>query len=346
VRAGIRDERAFAEAMAVDRFRGTPGDRLLTGLRGKDVMLVFVESYGRVAVQGSSFSPQVDHTLDGGTRRLAAAGFRSRSAFLTSPTFGAASWLAHSTLQSGLWVDSQGRYDQLLTRDRLTLSSAFGRAGWRTVSDVPANTRPWPEGASFYHFDKLYDAGNVGYRGPVFGYATMPDQYTLSAFRRNELTAPHHRPVMAEIDLESSHHPWAPLPHLVDWKAVGDGAVYDGMPERGQSADVVFRDPNLVRAAYGESIRYTWHSLVSFVRTYPDPDLVLVVLGDHPPHTYVSGSDAGHDVPISVIAHDPAVMRRIHAWGWERGLRPGPSAPVWPMDSFRDRFLTAYGPRH
>ena len=35
----------------------TPGDQLLTGLRGKDVLLVFVESYGKVAVEGSSLSP-------------------------------------------------------------------------------------------------------------------------------------------------------------------------------------------------------------------------------------------------------------------------------------------------
>jgi hypothetical protein len=24
-------------------------------------------------------------------------------------------------------------------------------------------------------------------------------------------------------------------------------------------------------------------------------------------------------------------------------MNPGPDAPVWPMDAFRDRFLTAYG---
>ena len=26
-------------------------------------------------------------------------------------------------------------------------------------------------------------------------------------------------------------------------------------------------------------------------------------------------------------------------------MLPGPHAPVWPMDAFRDRFLTAYGPQ-
>jgi hypothetical protein len=48
-------------------------------------------------------------------------------------------------------------------------------------------------------------------------------------------------------------------------------------------------------------------------------------------------------VPISVIAHDRRVLDRISSWGWDPGLRPGTDAPVWRMDSFRDRFLTAFG---
>ena len=72
-------------------------------------------------------------------------------------------------------------------RDRLTLSDAFKRAGWRTVGDVPSNNRTWPQGTSFYHYDKLYDRRNVGYRGPKFSYASMPDQYVLAALQRLEL---------------------------------------------------------------------------------------------------------------------------------------------------------------
>ena len=103
--------------------------------------------------------------------------------------------------------------------------SARWRAGWRTVDDVPSNYQDWSVGRSFYNYDKIYDRRNVGYRGPSFSYAAMPDQYVLSALRQRELAAPHHRPVMAEIDLVSSHTPWAPLPHMVDWNAVGDGTV-------------------------------------------------------------------------------------------------------------------------
>jgi hypothetical protein len=231
-----------------------------------------------------------------------------------------------------------------MASDRSTLSQAFQRAGWRAVSDVPSDEQDWPEGKSFYHYDKAYDARNVGYAGPKFSYASMPDQYTLAALRRLELAPADRAPVMAEIDLVSSHTPWAPLPRLVDWNALGDGSVFAPMPALGASPSVVWRDRARVRAAYGQSIEYSLSSLISFVQTYHDDNLVLIVLGDHQPATIVSGSSAGRDVPISIIAHDPAVLNRISGWGWQDGLRPRPDAPVWPMDAFRDRFLSAYGP--
>ncbi|MDQ6641808.1 MAG: CDP-alcohol phosphatidyltransferase family protein, partial [Actinomycetota bacterium] len=327
---------------AHDRLRGVPAARLLTGLRGKDVLFVFVESYGRVAVQGSAFSPGVDAVLADGTRRLRAAGFSARSAFLTSPTFGGISWLAHSTLQSGLWVDSQQRYDALLASNRVTLSNAFRRAGWRTVDDVPANTQDWPQGA-FYHYDKIYDSRNVGYAGPRFGYPAMPDQYTFDALHRLELGQPKRKPVMAEIDLVSSHTPWSQTPHLIDQKRIGDGSAFDGMPQQGLSTSVVWRSAASVRVAYGKSIEYSLSALFSFATTYGDKNLVMVVLGDHQPATIVSGENSGHDVPISVIAHDRTVLDRISGWRWQDGMRPNPDAPVWRMDNFRDRFLNAFG---
>jgi hypothetical protein len=339
----VRDQQRF-NAATRDPYADIPASDLLTGLRGKDVIVAFVESYGRVAVQDPALSARVGATLDAGTRRLRAAGWSFRSAFLTSPTFGGLSWLAHSTLQSGLWVDDQRRYDDLVGSDRATLSSAFRRAGWRTVADVPSNTQDWPEGTSFYHYDTIYDARNVGYAGPRFGYASMPDQYILSAFQHLELANPQHAPVMAEIDLVSSHTPWAPLPDLLDWGRVGDGSVFDTMDRRGPSPEAVWRDPRDLRAAYGQSIEYSLNTLVSFVQMQHDDNLVLIVLGDHQPATIVSGPGASHDVPITIIAHDPAVTNRISRWGWQEGMGPGPDAPVWPMDAFRDRFLSAYSP--
>ena len=341
VRAGLHDRQAFAAEAAVDAFGDTPDEKLLTGLRGKDVIVSFVESYGRDAVEDPALAPQVDAVLDEGTRRLKAAGFASRSAFLTSSTAGGGSWLAHATFHSGLWINNQQRYRSLVASDRLTLSRAFRRAGWRTVGVEPGTTYAWPEGA-FYGYDRIYDAHHLGYRGPHFSWSTMPDQYALSAFERFEGGKRDRGPLMAEITLTSSHNPWTPVPRLIDWKDVGDGSVFGPMAAAGDPPGVVWRDRARVRTQYRRSIEYSLGSLISYVETYGDDDLVLVFLGDHQPAPIVTGADAGRDVPVTIVARDPAVLDRISGWGWQDGLNPGPHAPVWRMDAFRDRFLTAF----
>ena len=343
VQSGLAAQRILAREIPRDRFASTPGDQLLTGLRGKDVLLLFVESYGQVAVQGSSFSPGVNAVLDRGTEQLEARGFSSRSAFLSSSTFGGLSWLAHATLQSGIRIGTQRGYNQLVKSDRVTLSRAFGRAGWRTVVGAPANKRTWPEGKSFYRYDEIYDRRNVGYRGPGFGVSPMPDQYVLQALHDRELARRDRPPLFAEVDLISSHAPWTQIPQLIPWEDVGDGSIFHRVPEAQSTEASLFGDAKRARRAYGLSIEYTMRTIISFVQRYADDETVVVLVGDHQPATLVSGEDATHDVPISVIARDPKVIGRIAGWNWQGGLHPSPEAPVWPMSAFRDRFLTAFG---
>jgi len=83
---------------------------------------------------------------------------------------------------------------------------------------------------------------------------------------------------------------------------------------------------------------------VSYVENYGDPNLVLVFLGDHQPAPIVTGQGASRDVPITIVAKDPKVLDRISSWNWTPGLRPAPTAPVARMDTFRNRFMTTFGP--
>jgi hypothetical protein len=338
----LRDERRFELALRrADPEARVPAADLLTGLRGKDVIIAFVESYGQVAVHRTSFSAGVDAVLRRGAASLARAGWSTRSAWVTSPSYGGVSQLSHSTLQSGLWVNTELRYAELVASRRFTLSDAFNKAGWRTVSDSPEDDYTWSSGTSFYHFDKLYDRRNVGYRGPAFSYASMPDQYTLAEFQRRELT-PGHKPVMAEIDLVSSHTPWAPLPSMVPWNKVGNGSIFDSMPARSQSPVTVWRSASTVRQFFGRSLQYSLRTLTSWVIEARDPNLVLILLGDEQPASIISGNRANHQVPISIVARDPSVFRRIASWHWQDGLVPGHFAPLEPMDAFRNQFLGAF----
>ncbi|TXC95883.1 sulfatase [Streptomyces sp. ISID311] len=344
VSATLKDERDFAKQAATDPYHSTPGSRLLTGLRGKDVIFTFIESYGRSAVQDPLMAPGVDAVLAKGTKRLRAAGYSARSGWLTSATYGGSSWLGHSTFLSGLWIDNQQRYRTVTAGDHLTLTKAFQRTGaWRTVGIMPGVTKGWPE-ASWYGLDHVYDSRELGYKGPKFSWSTMPDQYSLSAFQRLEHGRPHDKPLMSEIILTSSHNPWAPLPKTLPWNKVGDGSVYNSVEKAGKNPVDVWQQTDRVRTEYGKSIQYSLNSLISYVEKYGNKNTVLVFLGDHQPVAKVSGDHASRDVPVALVAHDPDVLKRISNWHWTPSLNPGHQAPVWRMDTFRDRFLKAYGP--
>jgi hypothetical protein len=65
-----------------------------------------------------------------------------------------------------------------------------------------------------------------------------------------------------------------------------------------------------------------------------------MVLGDEQPSRVVSR--ANHEVPMTIIAHDPKVLSRISSWDWTKGMLPSPTAPDWLMSAFRNRFFKAF----
>ena len=141
----------------------------------------------------------------------------------SSSTFGGGSWLAHATLQSGVWIDSPSRYSALIASQRLTLASAFQRAGWSTVADVPATHGAWPEGSSLYRYEKILDRDNLVYHGPKFGFSPMPDQYALQALQKLELAKRNRRPVYSEIDSPPATSPGRAFRH----SSPGTGSATD-----------------------------------------------------------------------------------------------------------------------
>ncbi|MFI6559533.1 sulfatase [Streptomyces sp. NPDC050534] len=345
VRDGLGDADVFKKQMAVDAYAKTPPSQLLTGLRGKDVMFTFIESYGRVAIDDPTMGPELDKTLKEGDARLKSAGFAARSGWLRSPVTGAGSWLAHSTFLSGLWIKNQQRYRTLTTSKRATLTSYFQKTGaWRTVGIVPGVRKSWPEG-KYFGLDHIYDSTHLGYEGPYFSWTPVPDQFSLEAFQKLEHGKKNRGPIMAEIILASSHNPWSPIAHTIDWKDLGNGKVFYKIKKEGTNPTQVWKSAKRVRTEYRKAIQYSLDSLTQWMQRYGDKNTVLVFLGDHQPVPTVTGGTANHDVPVTIVAHDPKVLDRVSNWGWTEGLKPADKAPEWTMNKFRDRFMTAYGPQ-
>jgi hypothetical protein len=332
---------AFETAIAKDRFRDQPADRLLGRLKGADVLLMFVESYGRSALDQPRYGELLVPRLAAFEQGLAARGLLAASGWLISPTVGGQSWLAHGTLESGLWIADQSRYEVLMHSERLTLTRAFARAGYRTVALKPAINRPWPEGERL-GFAKIYAAADLGYAGKPYNWVTMPDQYTLAVLERAE-RAGAARPLFAEVSLISSHAPWTPIaPVLEDWSAIGDGRVFSRWADQGDPPEVVWRDPERVREQYALALDYVLGVLASYAANFVDGRTLLILTGDHQSAPLITGKGAPRDVPIHVVSGDAALLAPFVEWGFVPGMRPSPAAPARRMDAFRDFFLEAF----
>jgi hypothetical protein len=336
----LADLDSFQPSLDADPYANTPPQALFSQLRGKDVLVVFIESYGRTVFDRPDYAAHIRPLLAQGSANLAARGVAIRSAFLRSPTYGGISWLAHGTLLSGLWINSQSRYDRLVISRRASLNRLFQRAGWRTLAVQPAHTLPWPQG-HYFGYDRIYAAQDLAYRGAPFNWITMPDQYTLAAVQKLERPPGPRQPIMAELALISSHAPWTPLPRLLDWQQVGDGSVFSQARD-GASPKAVWQDTARIREQYRKSIEYVLATLVSFVKTYGDDKLVILILGDHQPVSFVTGDSPNHEVPVHLLSRDQNVIDAIASWHWTPGLIPAPDAPIWGMDALRDKFIRAF----
>lgn len=336
-RATLADLRAFEAAAARDPWAGT-GQKL--DLIDRDVILVFVESYGRTSLETPLFADLHRATLARGEAELAARGLTMASGLVASPTRGGQSWLAHATLANGLWIDGQTRYGAALASGRQTLFHLAREAGFHTAAVMPQITLDWPESAVM-GFDTVLAAADLGYAGRNFNWVTMPDQFTYAAMdrllrdRRQD-----GRHLFIQLATGSSHAPWVPVPEMVDWEAIGDGRLFDEMAAAGDPPDVVWRDRDRVRAQYRLAVDYALQAVLGYAARHAENPPLMIVLGDHQAAGFVA-LDERPDVPIHVIG--PAhLVARAADWGLTPGLLPQEDVPVIRMDRLRDMILGTF----
>lgn len=336
VHQSIVDQRQFQVELLRDNVLDNtpPGFRRLAGL---DVIVLFVESYGRGYVDAERFREAARTRLQSVEQTITESGLAARSGWLTSPIRGGRSWLAHATFQSGLEIDNQARFDRLITTDRASLSSLFSQAGWRSVGLMPAIQFSWPEG-SWYGFEDLRDSRQLGYAGERFGYATMPDQYTLSHFEHTVRRADQ-RPSMTTMALVSTHAPWTPIPQKIDWDSIGDGSVFDGSLRSGEPVSWKYRDK--VQGMYAKALDYTLDVIGEFAARYAK-DALIIIVGDHQPPPVINGWGKSGDVPIHIIARDPQLLDLLPAEFWTPGMLPDQTVGSQRMSTIRHTLSTVF----
>ncbi|HSD53146.1 MAG TPA: sulfatase-like hydrolase/transferase, partial [Burkholderiales bacterium] len=313
----------------------------LERVRGADVFVIFVESYGATTYDDPAHAARLAAGRKALASAAAATGRGVVSAFVESPTFGGASWLAHASLLAGVEVRGGDTYNLLTTRRRDTLVHAFARAGYRTIAVMPGLRQDWREGVALYGFDAVYDAARLDYRGPAFGWWRIPDQYALAKLDRAELAAPARQPLFVFFPTINSHAPFRPVPpYQPDWARLLSDEPYDPAVARAlqsERAEWKNLDP-----AYADAVGYALDSLAGYLRERPGTDLVLIVLGDHQPPAGVAGERPSWDVPVHVIASRRGIVDELVASGFTSGVEPR-RAPIARTHALTPILLRAFG---
>ncbi|MFW5881495.1 MAG: sulfatase-like hydrolase/transferase [Roseicyclus sp.] len=335
-RETLADLRAFEAAARADPFAGRPG--LLQAI-DRDVIVVFVESYGRASLDTPLYAETHRATLAAAGARLSGLGLSMRSGFLEAPTRGGQSWLSHATFANGLWIADQTSYGAALASGRRTLFHIAAEAGFRTAAVMPQIALDWPE-ADRMGFDTVLAAADLGYEGLPFNWVTMPDQFTFAALDRLLRSGEDGRHLFVQVATGSSHAPWVPVPEMVDWEAVGDRRIFDEMARAGDPPDVVWRDRDRVRDQYRQAVDYALRVVFDYAARHADDPPLILVVGDHQAAGFVA-RDARPDVPVHVIG--PAhLVAAAEGWGWTEGLIPGAEVEVRSMAAMRDMILEAF----
>lgn len=293
-------------------------------LGGGDLFVIFFESYGALVFDDPRFAVPLAGDFATFEHSLEASGWRVVSARVESSTFGGSSWLAHSSLLSGLRIADQGDYQDLLASDRDTLASRLAAVGYRTISVMPGLKYAWPEG-QFYRFDRIYNAEGLRYPGPAYGWWVIPDQYSLYHVHQTEVAPAGHTPLLVFYPTINSHAPFAPLPpYRPDW------SVFDAPPTAAVVAEAMELNHRLdgreLASAYLQSVRYNLAVLGGYLRQYAPTNALLLVLGDHQPPAVVGGREIPWQVPVHLFSRDPALIEAFEQAGFRSGITPGPVA--------------------
>jgi hypothetical protein len=323
-------------AMARDRKIHASSDKGLKGLQGADVLLFMVESYGHIVFNRSDYRPAMEATMADFAGNLEQHGFMADSSYLVSPTYGGASWLAHSTLEFGLRVENDLEEKALLRSALPPLAAYFRKSGYRTVSVMPGTRFAYPEGAVF-GYDRFYYAWDFGYQGPTFGWAPMADQFVLDWVRRRELTE-RRQPFFIRYVLISSHAAFGiQPPFLADWHEIGDGSIYHDR----QLIYYPIHWPNLNNAgeAYLRSLDYVFTTLGDYIAKFVGTDTLIIIMGDHQPNLQLTGKGEPWSVPVHVISRNPRLLEPFRKRGYTSGLIPAQPLPHSGMETFLPNLL-------
>ncbi|MCX4241731.1 alkaline phosphatase family protein [Paraliomyxa miuraensis] len=310
--------------------------------RKPDVHLYLVESYGRILFSHPDTIERWQQRMTHYEGRLRGAGWHVVSGFSEAPVSGGGSWMAEATLLTGIRVRYEAVFRHLI--DDIANTPNFVRylkaQGYHTALLAPKDrARPGITLENRYDYDSTVFALDLEYEGPAVGWGIIPDQYSLG-YAHEHVFSRVEGPLFTNFHMVSSHAPWSVIPRMVeDWRTLGEveGEVTEHIDDEPRENLREIRDrllhyrrfqapryaymgevDGLQLESFTEAVDYDLDVLVSHIETI-EGDSLVIIMGDHQP-PLVSDSDETYDVPMHVMARDPALLAEFRAAGFTDGM--------------------------
>ncbi len=335
LRKGLSGE-AHAEAVALD-LQVRP-----------DVHIYIVESYGRIMNRKVIRKAWKDR-LAGMGRAFRKDGWFMATGLSQAPVSGGRSWLADATFFSGIEVKHESVYRHLVPRAREipSLVRLFENNGYRTILVRPKDkARRGVKLVNHFGFEETIFFDDLEYTGTNYGWAGIPDQFTLGKLRDEVLPQEPDRPTFLFFHMATSHIPWNELPPVVeDWRRLSE---VEGKPGRARVArrskkkEIEFQlarykrseevRVNRLRASvqnlgqYAKAIDYELQILTQHVLDLPEKPSMVILMGDHQPP--MMGRSSDFSVPVHVLTRKPLLRKEFIEQGFEKGLQVQMSRPT------------------
>ena len=323
-----------------EEIAAAPSD--LQGLDGADVHVLFIESYGRVALRQPAMQAHMRSLFSDLEAELKAAGFVARSGACYPAVSGGCSLYAHAQLFTGIPVADARTWERLMHCGVRPLPQLFLDAGYHTVESMPAMTSHWPDGAKFFGFSEQIIQPDLGYDGFSYHFGEMPDQFALHQLLR-EVIEPAKKPLFTTYVSVTSHLPCRHIPpYVADWGITSE--TFRGKPAKSHDTSwISTRDIESTLPAYRDGVAYSMRVAVGFACQLERPSMVIV-LGDHQPpvKSVLMPGTVSYDVPLHILTNKPELLTALAPLGLLDGLDVPDDFEAFDSADFAPEFLRAF----
>jgi hypothetical protein len=309
--------------------------------RRPSISFLTVESYGSALTRHPDLRPPFRDLVRRTADTLAASGWHMATARSVSPVRGGRSWLAIASLLTGVEL----RHQLLFNKVQSDLDTAphlvntLDAHGYHTVALQPFTfARPGLPVRNLYGFDATLYRDDLQYRGPPYGLADAPDQYSLQFAHETQLAG--NKPYFLFFEAVDSHALWnyglPPLP--ADWRQFNQAEGTEAGQRRTLRAQAPPRTPflpdSLTRpriydqsrpARFLRHIGYEWEVLREYLLDTAPRGSLVILLGDHQP-PLLDTQDA--TVPVHILSTDATWVERARRHGFTEGLWPTDGTPT------------------